>query len=267
MGKVVGLIGSVSGKVGNVVYAVSNGIQIARVYQPNVANPRTKGQTDHRLKVALAGRLSKIVDGTALVGFLGNARQRRGKFIANVIRNISVTLVDGVSTAKVTLPNIAFSEGNLEPYSTPFTTTAIHRQDNPNYIDITIPNSPVSGVAPAGYGEKVVLLLIDAESSQFDYAIVVDRSLTAATNVTVRVADSTRAYTVATYLIPYAVNTKSVSSGSTYLGTEGNAVAVNDMISNKSMFDFGASLFNDAISVQPPASRESDGIKGASKKK
>lgn len=267
MGKVVGLIGSASGKVGNVVYAVSNGVQIARVYQPNVANPKTKGQTDQRLKVALAGRLSKIVDKAALVGFLGNARQRRGKFIANVVKNASVALVDGVSTAKVALQNIAFSEGNLEPYSSPFVTTAVHRQDNPSYIDITIPNTPVSGVAPAGYGEKVVILLIDAESSQFDYAIVIDRSLTAATNVTVRVSDSTRAYTVASYLIPYAVNTERVSSGYTYLGTEGNAVAIDDMVLNKSMFDFGASLFNDVVSVQPPASRESENIPKASKKK
>ena len=54
MGKNVGLIGGVRGKVGNVVFSTRRGVQIARAYQPVVANPQTKRQTLSRAKLALA---------------------------------------------------------------------------------------------------------------------------------------------------------------------------------------------------------------------
>lgn len=54
MAKAVGLIGSLKGKVGNTVFATRRGIQIARVYQPVVANPKSSRQALSRAKFALA---------------------------------------------------------------------------------------------------------------------------------------------------------------------------------------------------------------------
>lgn len=54
MAKIVGLIGSGHGKLGNSVMTVRRGIQIARVYQPVVANPKSARQQLSRAKMRLA---------------------------------------------------------------------------------------------------------------------------------------------------------------------------------------------------------------------
>lgn len=54
MAKNVGLIGGLTGKLGNTVNSVRRGVQISRVYQPIVANPKTKRQEMSRAKLALA---------------------------------------------------------------------------------------------------------------------------------------------------------------------------------------------------------------------
>lgn len=45
-----GLLGGYSGKLGTTVGATWKGINVVRTYQPNVANPNTKLQRDHRYK-------------------------------------------------------------------------------------------------------------------------------------------------------------------------------------------------------------------------
>lgn len=59
MGKTVNVIGGLKGKVGNFVYQIRRGVQIARVYQPVVANPNTKRQELSRSKMALAGEVCR----------------------------------------------------------------------------------------------------------------------------------------------------------------------------------------------------------------
>lgn len=48
-----GILGGVSGKVGNVVGASWKGIDYLRIKPSNVANPRTEGQVSQRTKFAL----------------------------------------------------------------------------------------------------------------------------------------------------------------------------------------------------------------------
>ena len=43
-----GLLGGYSGKLGTTVGATWKGINVVRTYQPNVANPKTKAQSDQR---------------------------------------------------------------------------------------------------------------------------------------------------------------------------------------------------------------------------
>ena len=52
MAKVVGLIGSVRGKLGNAVFYTRAGRQCSRVYQPEVRNPQTKRQMTSREKMS-----------------------------------------------------------------------------------------------------------------------------------------------------------------------------------------------------------------------
>lgn len=61
MAKIYGLFGSMTGKVADVVMSVRNGEQIARKYQPIVANPSTTAQVEARAKLKLMSQLSAVM--------------------------------------------------------------------------------------------------------------------------------------------------------------------------------------------------------------
>lgn len=249
MGKVVGLIGAASGKIGNVVYAVTNGIQVARVYQPVVANPKTKGQREQRLKMSLAGRLSKITPSDAIIGMGDNGRIRRGAFIANIAKNATVSNVGGVDVAKVDLSAIKFSEGDIELNATEYGVTAARRAGNNHFIDVIMAQSTKTADAPVGYAEDIVAMFVDAETGSFDYVRMADRDWTAATTVSLRVADITRAYSVAVYVIPRALSQREAAFGSSYLGGSGADVLVKDLTSVRQSMDFGNSILLQTFTI------------------
>ena len=56
-----GLFGSMTGKLADVVMAVRNGEQVARKYQPIVANPSTPAQVETRAKLKLMSQLSAVM--------------------------------------------------------------------------------------------------------------------------------------------------------------------------------------------------------------
>lgn len=113
MGKVVGLIGSASGKIGNLVYAVTNGIQTARVYQPIVSNPKSALQTMQRSKGNLAGRISGLTPRTAIMGLGANNRARRGEFLRNILKKAVVVQSASGYEAKIDNPDVLFSRGSV----------------------------------------------------------------------------------------------------------------------------------------------------------
>lgn len=61
MGKIHGLNGVISGKLGNNVLAVRNGMQIVRQYNPYVANPKSEGQVAARAKLKLMSQLAAVM--------------------------------------------------------------------------------------------------------------------------------------------------------------------------------------------------------------
>lgn len=125
MGKVVGLVGAASGKIGNLVYAVTNGIQTARVYQPIVSNPKSALQTMQRARGNLAGRISGFIPRTAIMGLGVNNRARRGEFLRNILKNADVVTSDNGYKAKIDNNLILFSKGSVGvSYASPsFSTT------------------------------------------------------------------------------------------------------------------------------------------------
>lgn len=61
MSKIYGLQGYLTGKLGNTVFAIRNGEQIARMYNPVVANPKSENQVATRAKLKLLSQLSAAV--------------------------------------------------------------------------------------------------------------------------------------------------------------------------------------------------------------
>lgn len=125
-------LGQFSGKVGGVVFAVYNGEQIVRQYQPKVMNPKSRGQQLQRAKGNLVGRISQIVPWQILEGMGQNRRERRANFlrvalnrasaspVVDNLRNINATLLDsdfifsqGAVTPTVTVSSVVATESNV----------------------------------------------------------------------------------------------------------------------------------------------------------
>lgn len=106
-------LGQFRGKVGSVVFRVSQGQQIASAYQPAVKNPKSNLQTAQRNKMYLASQLSKLVPREDLIGLAPKAsvRDRRNMFIRNIITNSTSSLSNGVFTSSVYYESILFSKG------------------------------------------------------------------------------------------------------------------------------------------------------------
>lgn len=61
MAKIYGLQGYLQGKLGSTVFAIRNGEQLARQYNPSVSNPKTAAQVANRAKLKLLSQLSQSV--------------------------------------------------------------------------------------------------------------------------------------------------------------------------------------------------------------
>lgn len=61
MAKIYGLQGYLQGKLGSTVFAIRNGQQLARQYNPSVSNPKTAAQVSNRAKLKLLSQLSQAV--------------------------------------------------------------------------------------------------------------------------------------------------------------------------------------------------------------
>lgn len=106
-----GALSKGSGRLGGHVLAVSNGQQIIREYQPNVANPRTSMQKAQRAKVVLAGKLSQITPDAVIIGLAESKRDRRSEYTRTIIKNARVQEVGGEYSAVLLPGELVFSKG------------------------------------------------------------------------------------------------------------------------------------------------------------
>lgn len=106
-----GVLSKGSGRLGGYVLAVSNGQQIIREYQPNVANPRTSMQKAQRAKVVLAGKLSQITPDAVIIGLAENKRDRRSEYTRTIIKNARVQEEGGEYSAVLLPGDLVFSKG------------------------------------------------------------------------------------------------------------------------------------------------------------
>lgn len=114
MAKVYGPSGLITGKMGGGVYAIRNGVQVWRQYNPNVHNPKSESQVDVRAKLKLLSQLSASLADTIAFRKQG-AVSARNLFTRANYKGMSETVkVDGQTTAVIKLDTIDLTGGVKE---------------------------------------------------------------------------------------------------------------------------------------------------------
>lgn len=242
MGKFVGFIGTIRGKVGNVVFVKGEkGVSYGRTYQPQVANPKTIGQVDQRAKMNLVGRMSKITPAELLVGFGGSKRMRRSTFNKMLLNAAVVEHSVGAPViAKISPSNVVFSKGaqTLEAIvSTPGSTTA-----NAATIGLTLSNAGLVGK----YGERIVVAVVDP-SDKAGYSLVKYEDVvfdnTSAKSVEIRYGAPIVSETmVCFYRIPFLLNEEGVSMHSNTISNDGVGIIAKVMTNESLIQGWGDSV-------------------------
>lgn len=83
MAKVYGLNGYLRGKLGNTVFAIRNGEQLSRQYNPNPMNPKSATQTENRAKLKLLSQLGAALQPVIAIPRVGMVSPRNGFTQAN----------------------------------------------------------------------------------------------------------------------------------------------------------------------------------------
>lgn len=244
MAKNVGLIGSVSGKIGTMVFAVVNGIQTSRAYQPNVANPKSIGQSQQRARGNLAGRISGFVPRTAIMGLGANARFRRGEFLRNILKKATATYEQGSYVAKIQPADVLFSKGAVTlPVTLQSITAASHS------VAVVLNGVADTVLAPEVYASRLVRLVAMVYKTNTTELIEVSTKLatmpvqgaTATTNMAIAHDGD---YDVFVYAIPMSTEDGTAASVDTsVVGLDDNEIAASLSVNgNAVVFAYGRSV-------------------------
>ena len=241
MGKFVGLIGTISGKVGNVVFVKGEkGTSYGRTYQPQVANPKTTGQIDQRAKMNLVGRMSQVTPAEVLIGLGTTKRMRRAEFNKILLDAATVQHSIGAPViAKMAPANVVFSKG-AQPIEATVSTAATVTAEGAN-IGLTLSDSSLAGK----YGERIVAAVIDpsdkAGYSLIKYEDVVFENTTAQA-VAIRfgapIVDESM---VCIYRIPYLLTEEGASMRTETLSNDGVDIIAKVLTSGNLVQDWGNS--------------------------
>lgn len=154
MGKIAGLSGTLSGKIGTMVFTKGEGgVSYAKSYQPQVANPRTPAQLKQRAKMNLAGRISELVSSRIIA--LGESSRRRNRSAFNKLL-LDLITVDtsnpNVYQAQIDPADIVFAKGAEVSHATVGTPTVTSKQ-------FTMQLSLMDAELANRYGERVVVMV------------------------------------------------------------------------------------------------------------
>lgn len=245
MAKNVGLIGSVSGKIGTMVFAVVNGIQTSRAYQPNVANPKSIGQSLQRARGNLAGRISGFVPRTAIMGLGVNNRLRRGEFLRNILKKATANLDGSSYVAKIQPADVLFSKGAvLLPVTLVSITAASHS------VAVVLNGLADTVLAPEVYASRLVRLVAMVYEANTTNLVEVSTKLAtmptqgaqATTSMPVAHAGG---YDVFVYAIPMSTEDGTAASVDTsVVGLDDDEIAASLSVNgNAVIFDYGKSVY------------------------
>lgn len=108
MAKISGISGTLAGKVGNIVYSVLKGVNVARQYNPEPYNPNSPAQVEARAKLKMISQLSAIVAGQlAMV-------RKQTESVRNAFVKINYPFLTYVDDAvQMALADMQLTSGNL----------------------------------------------------------------------------------------------------------------------------------------------------------
>lgn len=244
MAKLVGLIGTGRGKLGNMVlYKGTKGETLARAYQPQVFNPNSEGQIMQRAKINLIGQVSKMVGKDLIKPFGGTSRANRSEFNRILIKATSVDASVETPTgykASISPADIKFSKG-----ATVLQASASAASILADSLSLSLTLYNEGNVNR--YGERIVAVVYStANADAVSQVAFADTVLTAATaqSVTVRFgAPLVAGNVVAYYRIPFAIADASLASnyGEIYGTTSEIAAAITQNAS--SQLEWGNTVF------------------------
>ncbi len=155
MGKInQGILGGVSGQVGNVIGGTWKGIDYLRIKPSSVANPRTEGQVDQRSKFSTVLRFLQPMTDFLRVGFKLYANKMT-QFNAAMSYNLNNAITGAYPNFAIDYANSLVTRGNLTgavdgAVSSPSAAT----------VDVTWTDNSGSGSALAT--DKAMILLYNA---------------------------------------------------------------------------------------------------------
>lgn len=243
MGKLVGLIGTVSGKIGTVVYSKGkNGLTYGRAWQPQVNDPKTTGQTNQRLKMNLVGRLSQVTPAEVLLSLGADKRERRAAYNRNLLRVAIVENSGSAPIAKINPGDLVFSKGG-EILRAEVTSNVAMTAKNLT-MGLTLADSSMVDK----YGERIILAIVDP-SDKAGYSLVVYKDVVfdKTTEITVSVPfgySLENGTMVCVYRVPFVLNEEGVSMRTEGLANDGTDIIAKGELSNGYVKSWGASVLH-----------------------
>lgn len=167
MGKSAGLIGALTGKIGNVVfYKGDKGQTYERAYVATKANPRTLGQNIQRAKMNLVGQISALVPREILTLGLPSARNNRAEFNRSMLGLVEIDASNPeVIEARINPASIVFSKGAETLHATVrdelLTSTSFS-------MELTLGDTSLANK----YGERIICLVTSVKNRAGVAAVV-----------------------------------------------------------------------------------------------
>lgn len=252
MAKIYGINGKLTGKIGNTVFAVDGGIQVARQYNPIVANPRTEAQQTQRLKVDFAGQMSKGIVAAALDGLSGNRRQRRSALLSNLIKDvIGIEQAADGKQMQFQAANLRLSGGTKSlDFGVSFV-LGMSAVMGKNQVQVAL--APAEGSTKLPAGERLRIVVIGAPSDPgavFSGVvsavadIVTTATETQSVNIDIDGSRAGDAYSYAVYAIPLSLSNEGLLTSAYVQGiaTSRYFVLPVDMVTGGA-YEFGRTYF------------------------
>lgn len=156
-----GILGGVSGKIGNVIGGTWKGIDYLRIKPSSVANPKTEGQLDQRSKFAKVLHFLQPMTDFLRVGFKLYAIKMT-EFNAAMSYNLFNAVLGAYPNYTIDYPNALVSRGNLKGVANGTTNSTSVAE-----IDITWDDNSSSGNALAT--DKSLILILNPDKKESIY--------------------------------------------------------------------------------------------------
>lgn len=247
MAKIYGISGAMTGKRGADVFAVTNGIQTFRQYQPIVANPRTAAQLTQRCKMNVAGRLTKLVSKSLLKAMnMANNRKNRSEFNKGLIKAVVVTNpTKDEFLGSLNPADVKFSRGAA--YAKASVTTPAAISGNALTIGMTLGDATAAGK----YAERIIVVVQNTSATNGAEAVIYRDQYfddTTAKSISMQLPDGmVSAEQVIVYRVPIDLTEEGMSvatSGNNY--ADGNITGLLEGTAGL-VRDYGETIYYDTL--------------------